>query len=226
MDQHTLSQWLADTFDDLRLDNSEKQSLRELSAALSPDLRRFARNRAFDLARDALTSGTPAISDVLRWLEQVIKTLDSATPEPARSSAHFSPGDACRGAILDCLQQARRTVDICIFTLSDDRIAEAVLKTHGRGVAVRIISDDDKTNDAGSDIDRLRRQGVPVRIDNTPYHMHHKFALFDGEWLLNGSFNWTRSASEQNEENILLTTDSHLVTNFAQQFEDMWERFA
>ena len=73
---------------------------------------------------------------------------------------------------------------------------------------MRIISDDDKQFDEGSDIHALREAGVPLRIDDSPFHMHHKFALVDGAWLLNGSFNWTRSASVNNEENLLVTDDA------------------
>jgi phosphatidylserine/phosphatidylglycerophosphate/cardiolipin synthase-like enzyme len=49
--------------------------------------------------------------------------------------------------------------------------------------------------------------------------MHHKFALFDNETLLNGSFNWTRSASDVNQENILITQDAELVEKFSRQFD-------
>lgn len=226
MDQPSLAQWLHQSFADLHLENDEKIALRNIALPLSPELRRFARNRAFDLVQQTLATADTDAPTALRWLEQVIRTLDATAPEPVRSQAHFSPGNACRNAIVDCLHQAQQSVDICVFTLSDDRISDAVLKTHRRGIRVRIISDNDKCNDEGSDVDLLRRQGVPVRIDNTPYHMHHKFALFDGELLLNGSFNWTRSASELNEENILLTSDAGLVEAFARQFGEMWERFA
>ena len=226
MDQPSLAQWLHQSFADRHLENDEKIALRNIALPLSAELRRFARNRAFDQVQQVLATGHTEGPAALRWLEQVVRTLDAIAPEPVRSQAHFSPGNACRNAIVDCLHQAQRSADICVFTVSDDRIAEAILKTHRRGVSVRIISDNDKCNDEGSDIDQLRRQGVPVRIDDTPYHMHHKFALFDGELLLNGSFNWTRSASELNEENILLTSDAGLVEAFAQQFGAMWERFA
>lgn len=67
---------------------------------------------------------------------------------------------------------------------------------------VRIASDNDndKRFDDGSDIARLAALGIEVRLDDTPFHMHHKFAIFDGTSIANGSFNWTRSASSSNHE--------------------------
>ena len=94
---------------------------------------------------------------------------------------------------------ACRQADLCVFTLSDDRITAEVLAAHARGVAVRIVTDNDKEFDAGSDIAQLRQAGIPVAVDRTDAHMHHKFALFDGTWLLNGSYNWTRSAAQVND---------------------------
>ena len=66
----------------------------------------------------------------------------------------------------------------------------------------------------------------PLRIDDSPYHMHHKFALFDGRLLLNGSFNWTRSASTSNEENLLVIDHPQLVSSYAREFDELWARFA
>lgn len=225
MNQSNLVHWLEQSFADRRLENDEKAGLRTLAETLSADLKRFARNQAFDKVRNVIGQGEDAMA-ALGWLEQIVKTLDAAGPEENRTEALFSPGHACRGAILDCLHQARQSVDICVFTVADDRISEAILKTHERGISVRLISDNDKANDAGSDVDFLRSKGIRVRIDRTIHHMHHKFALFDGRILLNGSFNWTRSASENNHENLVLTTDSGLVNTFARHFEELWERFA
>ena len=72
----------------------------------------------------------------------------------------------------------------------------------------------------------LAPQLSTVRVDHTQHHMHHKFAIFDGELLLNGSYNWTRSAFKYNHENLLVTTNTTLVQGFSKAFEDMWKEFA
>ena len=74
-----------------------------------------------------------------------------------------------------------------------------------------------------SDIDELAAAGIPVAMDRSPAHMHHKFALFDGRILLNGSYNWTRSAAADNEENIVLSSDVSLLAGFSAQFERLWQ---
>ena len=130
--------------------------------------------------------------------------------------------DDMANAIVAQLRAARRSVDICVFTLSDDRISREVLAAHQRGVAVRLLTDNDKEFDRGSDIASLRDAGVPTRVDRTDAHMHHKFAIFDGTWLLNGSYNWTRSACEHNEENLVLSNEPDLVARFTQEFEALW----
>ena len=117
---------------------------------------------------------------------------------------------------------AKRTVDVCVFTITDDRISNAILDAHRRGVAVRIISDDLKATEEGSDIARFRAAGIPLRLDRSPFHMHHKFALFDGALLLTGSYNWTRGAARDNQENFITTPDRRLIAAFAATYERLW----
>ena len=141
------------------------------------------------------------------------------------ADSYFSPGDDCRKQIIEYLARSGKKVDICVFTITDDRISRAIIDAHRRGVDVRIITDNEKALDRGSDVDRLARGGIPVRVDRTMYHMHHKFALFDGSLLLTGSYNWTRTAAESNEENFIVSSDPRFVVRFSQLFEDLWKRF-
>lgn len=42
------------------------------------------------------------------------------------------------------LGSAQRTIDVCVFTITCDEIADTLLKAHARGVRVRIITDNDQ----------------------------------------------------------------------------------
>lgn len=226
MDFEQLDAALRASAADHRLDDEERFQLREIGAQLKAESLRRLRNLAFAIAREQLAAAPQQGQAILRWLEQVVKTLElSTTAAAAAHSAYFTPGDACLRKLRELCGGARRQIDICVFTLADDRLAEAVLDAHRRGVAVRILSDDDKRHDDGSDIARLAEAGIAVRTDRSPAHMHHKFAVFDGRQLANGSFNWTRSASHSNDENLVVSSDAYLVRCFAGQFDVLWQRY-
>jgi mitochondrial cardiolipin hydrolase len=226
IDFSELDRLLRDSAADAVLDDAEKFELRQIGSGLSRDRVRYLRNRAFDLVRERWSGPEVASLDLLRWLEQVIRTLDAgADPPPVEAHAYFAPGEDCLRRLRELCMGAKRSVDVCVYTVSDDRLCDALLDAHRRGVAVRILSDDHKVHDAGSDVLRLRDRGLDVRLDDTAFHMHHKFALFDGQRLASGSFNWTRSASEGNEENLVVTDDVRLVRAFAGHFERLWGKF-
>ena len=217
------------TLDDERLSRGEKQVLTDLFAEHGDDAGRLAffRHRAFAIARDRTRD--PRDGRVVRWLEEVVKALTAAASpdvQPQLAEAHFSPGDHCLRRIVSLISVARRTADICVFTITDDRIARALLEAHNRGVRVRIITDDEKTSDLGSDVDQLAAAGIPVRMDDSTHHMHHKFAIFDNTYLVTGSYNWTRSAAAHNEENIVVSSDPRLRRAFVEKFDKLWKAFA
>ncbi len=227
-----LDRLLCESADDSVLDDDEKLELRELGSSLSRDRVRYLRNRAFDLVRERWAQPDPMQSDpasltLLRWLEQVVKTLDaSADPPPVQADAYFAPGEDCLRKLRELCLGAKRSIDVCVYTISDDRLYVALIDAHRRGLTVRILSDDEKIHDAGSDVLRLRDFGLDVRLDDTSFHMHHKFAIFDGARLASGSFNWTRNASSGNEENLVVTDDVRLVRSFGAHFERLWGKFA
>lgn len=225
LNKQGLESFLEQSLLDYRLDNQERAELRAWLDGLDHSERNFIRNRAFDLARDAIEKNSDASQRIMFWLQKIVKT---SLPKPEAASyvrAHFSPGDECRNAIIQQINAARRTLDICVFTISDDRISESILAAHQRSIKIRIVSDNDKSGDRGSDIHRLAQAGVPIRLDRSSYHMHHKYALVDDNYLITGSFNWTRSASDKNQENIILLDDQSLVSEFAEQFDSLWLRY-
>lgn len=138
------------------------------------------------------------------------------------NQVYFSPGPDCRIAIEQAMETALDELLICVFTISDDRLSDAIQRAHRNGLTVKVLSDNDKMDDRGNDIERLAASGVDVRIDRSPEHMHHKFMVVDGQTVLTGSYNWTRSAETRNEENLVVLDDPFLAGRFAEEFERIW----
>ena len=65
---------------------------------------------------------------------------------------YFSPGMDCLNAIIDSINNAQNSLRICVFTISDNRIVSAIEAAKRRGVDIKIITDNDKRFDRGSDI--------------------------------------------------------------------------
>lgn len=218
---------LRQTLDDRKLTRGERKVLSSYLDDIDADANNLAALRAktFDIARETLNN--PEAREVLEWVEDVVKALiPKAMNTPSgMAEAFFSPGEDCLNRIKGLIDGCRSSADICVFTITDNRLADSIISAKNRGVAVRVITDNDKSMDRGSDIMRLDEAGVPVRIDRTDKHMHHKFAVFDKRIVLTGSYNWTRSAALYNEENITVLDHQKLVKAFLHEFEKLWEAF-
>lgn len=213
------------TLDDQRLSRGERRALRAVLAdagATAAD-RLLWRSRAFALASAAAPE--LSVAELLSWLDDVTGAL-LETPEPeSTADVSFSPGPEPIARLTGLIDRAARSIDVCVFALSDDRLAAALLQAHRRDVRVRILTDDDKTTDRGADADRLQAAGIALRTDRSEHHMHHKFAIFDGTTVATGSYNWTRSASLYNQETLLVATDPRLVRPMMAEFERLWAAF-
>jgi phosphatidylserine/phosphatidylglycerophosphate/cardiolipin synthase-like enzyme len=217
--------WLAKSLGDFHLSRGERQELADKIAALeSLADRQTVLRLAFELARASLDH--PQAQLILGWLEDVARTIGTTHSEPTKTlaEAYFSPGDECLDAILRLLHHSRRTANICVFTITDNRVSGAILDAHRRNVSVRIVTDNEKAEDLGSDVERFEAAGIPVRVDRSPFHMHHKFAILDGKTLVTGSYNWTRGAARDNQENLIVTNDLRLVKPFSDTFDHLWNQ--
>ena len=214
-------------FSDNKYTRSEKKALEKIIDDKGFEKRELdlMRSRLFDSVRQKFEFKEQR--DIITCLENLVKTL---TPKPQVSNhfsteTYFSPGHDCLNAIREQIKQARSSIDICVFTISDDRIVSEIQHAWERGIKVRIISDNDKQYDRGSDIARLRQMGIPLAVDMTDNHMHHKFAVIDKCVVLVGSYNWTRSAASYNNEDLVVINEIETVEAFHGEFERLWKDF-
>jgi mitochondrial cardiolipin hydrolase len=227
MNVERFDEMLLTTLEDGKLSRGERKSLAAWLADCNAGEHELAqlRSRAFHITRQQVEG--PQGSAALEWLEEAIKLLTPRSSSRAwRQDAYFSPGQDCLRAITGQFNAVRQRADVCVFTITDNRIAQAMLDAHQRGIQLRVLTDDDKSADLGSDIGRLRDAGITVCQDRSPWHMHHKFAIFDGARVLTGSYNWTRGAAESNEENLLISDDANLVRQYQSVFDNLWCNWA
>ena len=146
-------------------------------------------------------------------------------PKPVICECHFFPNPANEEKVVSMLRTCKKTLDIAIFSLTLDSIAEAILEAFQRGIKVRMIADDECAKNKGSNVKLIASVGVPCKTDNAIYHMHHKFAVLDESVVIMGSFNWTGQAVKYNQENIFFYEDKNIASQYAQEFERLWKSF-
>lgn len=186
--------------------------------------RELIRNEWIESSKKLIAEGCN-IDTVFSGLSLLLKNLDSnSTSAESQSNfkVAFSPGKDCKNLIIDHLVCSKNSLDICIFTISDNDIADSIIRLHKNGLKIRVIADNEKAEDEGSDIMRIADSGIPVKIDFSGNHMHHKFSISDNKEVLTGSYNWTKSAALYNQENLIVIQNTNVIDNYSKEFEKLW----
>jgi len=91
-----------------------------------------------------------------------------------------------------------------------------------RGIAVRVVVDGAECDYHLSQCDELEAAGIQPRRHYSSGIMHHKFLVIDGRVLVTGSANWTWSADNENDENIVILEHADLASRFTEEFERLY----
>jgi phosphatidylserine/phosphatidylglycerophosphate/cardiolipin synthase-like enzyme len=165
------------------------------------------------------------------FLEDRFGALSEAdTPYPAvtidgiQVEVYFSPDDDAEDRIDEVLRRAEKSIDFMVYTLTSDVLSETMLARARAGVEVRGVIEWDQASNPGSDYERLRRAGLDVRLDSNPRNMHHKVIIIDDSIVITGSYNFSRSAEEYNDENVLILYDVKVSEEYLLEFKRIYEK--
>jgi len=170
-----------------------------------------------------------ADKEVLTNLRKHIDTAEKELydPKPRYMDAFFFPNKANVTKLANYISRAKKTLEICVFNITNDDLANAVIARHRAGVKVRVISDDETMNNKGNDCQKLADAGIPLEVDPEPaYHMHNKFAVVDNVFVITGSFNWTFQAGSHNQENICVIDHPYYIEKYIGEFNKLWAGFS
>jgi phosphatidylserine/phosphatidylglycerophosphate/cardiolipin synthase-like enzyme len=132
---------------------------------------------------------------------------------------YFSPQDRQAQRVVDLIANAGQHVRFMAFAFTSDPIAEAMVARAQNGVPVEGVYETRNVEGTGSDFGLLRRGGVDVLEDGNCYTMHHKVIIVDDRIVITGSYNFTRSAEESNDENLLIIDDPTIAAQYIEEFQ-------
>jgi len=140
----------------------------------------------------------------------------------AKTEVYFSLSDNPQKTIIKNINQAEAFINIAMYIFTDREIALPLVKAHERGVKIRVYLDKEQVEYKYSQSRFLVQKGIKTRISTNNYIMHHKFAIIDNRLLLTGSYNWTFSANNRNDENLMVIDDPEIIEIFQNQFINLW----
>ena len=131
----------------------------------------------------------------------------------------FSPKGGCTEAIIKQLNSAKSSIFVMAYYLTSQPVADALVTAKRHGVSVNVIVDTSQLKAKSSLAQLISKAGISVSVDKAHAIMHNKVIVIDGNTVLTGSFNFTKSAEERNAENILIIKDNELAEKY---LENWW----
>lgn len=143
----------------------------------------------------------------------------------------YAPNDAPLDRVITLYQQAKRYIYVSVYGLTYPRAVEALVAAKKRGVDVRMLTDQERTQDEKQQIAlrTLRLAGIPIRVNQHDGLMHLKQVVIDDEINTSGSMNHTTSGNRYNDERMDIITDRTISMKARERFLSMWNdptRFA
>ncbi len=144
----------------------------------------------------------------------------------------FSPKDNIREIIIDYIKKEQKAINCAAFRLTDPTITKELLDAQERGIKINLVIDKEGLSALHSKSLYLFTKGIsifvypPISFDRTSDKqkreglMHNKFICFESqETLITGSFNYTKSAQEINQENILVVQAKDIYETYTNHFQ-------
>jgi len=115
-------------------------------------------------------------------------------------------------------------MNIAMYSFTYEPIAEAIIRAKNRGGKIRILMDTGQSEGKYSKYKFFLDNGIEVIQDRHAGIMHNKIAVIDGKVLFTGSYNWSKSAKERNEENLLEFIDEEeIIKIYQERLDYLWE---
>jgi phosphatidylserine/phosphatidylglycerophosphate/cardiolipin synthase-like enzyme len=146
------------------------------------------------------------------------------TIDGTQIETYFSPDDGVEAHINDVLEGAQSSIYFLAFSFTSDQLGETVRAKANEGLKISGVMEEQQVkSNVGTEYDQFKQAGLDVLIDGNPGQMHHKVMIVDNEIVIVGSYNFTRSAEERNDENLIMIHNEQIAKFFLQEFQRVYQ---
>lgn len=148
-----------------------------------------------------------------------VEPADSSLDKPV-IRVFFTPQDNVQAELVRVLNAAKKEILVQAYILTDNKISDALIAAHKRGVVVKVLLDAERSEQSsGSDAVRLKKAGNDVRLETQYDNAHNKVMIVDAATVITGSYNFTYSAQYKNAENVLFIKNA---PQLVRRYTDNW----
>jgi phosphatidylserine/phosphatidylglycerophosphate/cardiolipin synthase-like enzyme len=129
-------------------------------------------------------------------------------------------GAEIKQRIISEIQKANQNIFLAMAWFTDRDIANAIIAAKNRTINVDIILSSNAQNETVKQM--FKDNNVSIHAFETGDErgmMHHKFCLIDNTLTINGSYNYSYNASNNNVENIQVSDDPNTYRQLFAEFE-------
>ncbi len=136
---------------------------------------------------------------------------------------YFSPDSDIQNRLLELIESAKDSINIMMFAFTNRDISRALLDAQKRGVAIKIVVDKRQNSYQKYSVYReLKSNGIDIKLDKNRFKLHHKVMIIDKKITILGSYNFTRWANSNNDENIIIIKNSAISSSYLEEFSRVY----
>jgi phosphatidylserine/phosphatidylglycerophosphate/cardiolipin synthase-like enzyme len=137
----------------------------------------------------------------------------------------FAPEDGVAARLLALIQDAQESIYFMASSFTANNLGDAISQRAADGLTVAGVMDDEQINsNQGSEYDQFMQAGLDVRRDGNAGLMHHKVIIIDRSIVITGSYNFSASAEERNDENVVIIHNAEVAAQYLAEFKRVYDQ--
>lgn len=139
---------------------------------------------------------------------------------------YFAPDEDTQQIFIDYIKETKSHLRIAIYGMHLPPLIDALLDLHKKGVDIGLVIDHTQARGTyeNPELKQLLAAGIPLMEGSSQHHkiMHHKFVVRDKEITLSGSWNFSLSASDENNYFDVIYSPSR-AEKFLSIWQEIWD---